>query len=642
MKIMKTTNYMCSLWKTIPCFSLLNMFALCDTVPLPMSVSAWDADPIVWRFDAAQNICTVKHAGRDRGIAVFEIKEGEWCADVTVGAVFTPTETLLPGWCVAGVAIVMDEDNFWHIALVRGPREDGSAHNAELCEMRDGKWLAHVGLPHGDTSRFSETRFGWEYGKPYKFTLTLNWNGVRGEITGPDGEIVLRESFAFTGNVDVVRYGNPALRASGFSGIFADVRMPEEIELVPPPPPRYFGNTFYSVLQDKDGRWSFDNGLGFLLGIDHVKYEGHGCEALGYNPHGRKNDAKYHSREKWEDETLERLKSWGFNATGAGSDVSLRGRKDFAWCDIVGIGEFFASYGDEYAIMDDEKRPCSAFPNVFHPDFPAYARYLARRVCAPYKNDTSCVGWFIDNELRWWGEGHWGSAEGLFEAAMAKPDGHHAKEEAKKFDDKIAFLRHVADTYFRVCAEAIRAAAPNHFVLGARFAGTESAAPVVWEVAGEHCDIVSFNYYPYADLDEGKVFTHLRPGGEPVATNFARYAALCKRPMMVTEWSFPALDAGLPCLHGAGQRFDTQAERARATELFAREMLAMPFIIGYNYFMWVDQPALGISANFPEDSNYGLVNEDNVPYPEITAVFSNLHRRVPGLRAKIFDKLLNF
>jgi len=78
-------------------------------------------------------------------------------------------------------------------------------------------------------------------------------------------------------------------------------------------------------------------------------------------------------------------------------------------------------------------------------------------------------------------------------------------------------------------------------------------------------------------------------------------------------------------VHGAGQRFLTQTGRTAATKLFAQTMLSLPFLIGYDYFMWVDEPALGISTPFPEDSNYGLVNEENVPYPQITGMFTELH-----------------
>ena len=95
--------------------------------------------------------------------------------------------------------------------------------------------------------------------------------------------------------------------------------------------------------------------------------------------------------------------------------------------------------------------------------------------------------------------------------------------------------------------------------------------------------------------------------------------------MLITEWSFPALDAGLPSVHGAGQRFFTQKGRTAATKLFAQTMLSLPYLIGYDYFMWVDEPALGISEAFPEDSNYGLVNEDCEPYEELTEMFTALH-----------------
>ena len=57
-------------------------------------------------------------------------------------------------------------------------------------------------------------------------------------------------------------------------------------------------------------------------------------------------------------------------------------------------------------------------------------------------------------------------------------------------------------------------------------------------------------------------------------------------------------------------------------------MLSLPFLVGYDYFMWVDEPAAGISDAFPEDSNYGLINEQGDAYPEITSMFERLHREV--------------
>jgi hypothetical protein len=145
---------------------------------------------------------------------------------------------------------------------------------------------------------------------------------------------------------------------------------------------------------------------------------------------------------------------------------------------------------------------------------------------------------------------------------------------------------------------------------------------------------VTFNFYPMVDMDEGLVYTDFGKNREIVTTHFETYHNHVKRPMLVTEWSFPALDAGLPSVHGAGQRFFTQAERTTATRLFAQTMLSMPFLLGYDYFMWVDEPALGISTAFPEDSNYGLINEDGEPYELMVNMFTDLHRDAAAWRFK--------
>ena len=620
--------------------------------PLPLAADKWDADPLLWQFDSACGTVSVS-ATNGNGIAV--CNDAPLSGDVVAEAVFVPNATHFPEWCVASVAIVDDEQNYWHVALVRSPLGgDGARQVAELCEMRDGVWLAQQNLPRGKSARAANAR--WEYGKPYKLSLSLGADGIVGEVTGADGEIILCESFAFPSDKPAVKRGRPALRVSGFTGVFSDVRaesgaaIEREHAAFPPydaapvaPEIKSDATGFFRVEEQADGRWwAIDpNGRGtVILGIDHTAYAGHYCEKLGYAPHQRKNDAKYSSRAAWEEETLGRLKAWGFNAFGAGGDRSLH-RRGLAHCGFISIGERFADFGGDYEIMPNEHRPCSAFPNVFHPDFERYAKYLAQRVCAPGKDDPWLFGYFIDNELRWWGSASWGGSEGLYNAALAKPDGHPAKtaalalrreDFASDAEMKTEFLRMAAERYFKVCADAIREADPNHLVLGARFAGTVSSADVVWREAAKYCDVVTFNYYPMADLDSGRVRTSLGRGGELIADHFTRYARLIDKPMLVTEWSFPALDSGLPCENGAGQRFRTQSERAEATGLFAREMLALPFLIGYDYFMWVDEPALGISANFPEDSNYGLVNEDGVPYKEITETFSNINHRAAALR----------
>ena len=193
---------------------------------------------------------------------------------------------------------------------------------------------------------------------------------------------------------------------------------------------------------------------------------------------------------------------------------------------------------------------------------------------------------------------------------------------------KLGFLRLAAERYFGVASAAIRRYDPNHLVMGARFAGIGGAHDAVWEISGKYCDLVTFNIYPWVDLDRNAVFLHRDADAQLVADAFAQRLAIVKRPMLITEWSFPALDSGLPCTAGAGQRFRTQKERTAATELFAKTMLASPGLLGYDYFMWVDEPAEGISDAFPEDSNYGLINLNGDAYPEITSMFTRLHKDI--------------
>jgi hypothetical protein len=596
------------------------------------------------------------------------------CRRATATAVVQADQANPESWSVAGLALVTDPANFWHIALVQSPEASGGKRYFELCEMLDGQWLSQNSL----TVEISETPGTWQPGQPVRLYLKLDPAGIEGRAESPDGTLLFRKRYAFSAKA--VTAGRPGLRAGSFRAEFSNIQFEGADPIVPAAAGElvipYTGASFVPGLTGKatgffrveprDGKWwAFDPlGRGFIpLGIDHVRYSGSWCETLGYAPHGRKNDAKFTNREEWEQQTLDRLTSWGFNLLAASFDNPLRHR-GLAHTAGLNVGSHMASLGDEFDITPNERRPCSAFPNVFHPDFEAFCRYRARTVCARQTDDPWLFGYFLDNELAWWGRG--ATDTGLFDATMGKPASHTAKlglvdvlkrhfsndlaalnrafaTDLPSFDAvlqldalptptdaaraaKHAFLTECAERYFGILTRAIREADPNHMILGARFAGGH-LDPVVWETAGMYSDILSFNFYGSVDLDrrvalaEGRIET-----APPLGERFAEFHEMGgARPMMVTEWSFPALDSGLPCTKGAGQRFRTQAERAEASDIFARTMLALPFLIGYDYFMWVDQPALGISTPFPENSNYGITNEDGVPYPGLVRVLSKIN-----------------
>lgn len=651
--------------------ALLLVFAVAAATlgaALPDDSSVWFRDPLQWR----QSDGGWRVTGNANTLNVCEAMPLVQRAELT--AIVRAANANPDGWSVAAVALVYDADNFWHLALVQAPESAGGRRYIELCEMLEGQWLSQNRL----TVEFSEEPGSWEPGQNIRLTLKLDPEGIEGTATDADGNLLFRRRFAFSDHA--VTCGRPALRAGGFDAEFRDLDFEGSDELAERRPPPTFpayesasfvpelegaGTGFFRVEQRDGTWWAFDPlGRGFIpLGIDHVRYAGSWCEALGYAPHGRKNDAKFANREEWAQQTLGRLTSWGFNLLTASFEPMLRHR-GLGHTTSLSVGNHMASLGDEFDITPHERRPCTAFPNVFHPEFEAFCRFRARTICGPQAEDPWLFGYFLDNELAWWGRG--ATDTGLFDAAMKKPAGHTAKlglvevlkrhfgneldalngafgtalpsfDAVLELDDlptpsdaaraaKHAFLAECAERYFGTLARAIREADPNHMILGARFAGGR-LDPIVWRTAGKYSDIVTFNFYGSVDLDrrvavaEGRIETAV-----PLGERFAEFHELCGgRPLMVTEWSFPALDSGLPCTKGAGQRFRTQAERSLATDIYARTMLALPFLVGYDYFMWVDQPALGISTPFPENSNYGIINEDGVPYPGLVRVLSKIN-----------------
>ena len=110
---------------------------------------------------------------------------------------------------------------------------------------------------------------------------------------------------------------------------------------------------------------------------------------------------------------------------------------------------------------------------------------------------------------------------------------------------------------------------------------------------------------------------------------YREFSDQAQAPLWITEWSFPALDSGLPNKHGAGMRVATQNQKARCYRFFQNTLFALPFMVGSNYFMYIDQPALGISATFPEDSNYGLVDVTDEPWEELTRTAAEVNPQAP-------------
>ena len=385
---------------------------------------------------------------------------------------------------------------------------------------------------------------------------------------------------------------------------------------------------FFTVRQGSDGNWTLvdPNGQDFFArGVDHLRYEGFKDAESGRWNYKEANDAKFGGdREAWAKETLVRLKDWGFNTFGSGPSPELL-HKGVYHTGFLGIG----SFRDE-----TEYRIPPRFPNVFHPDWEGFCDEMAKSECEASRDDPDLIGYFFGNELQWWGDGtgkEW--KFGLFHSAAGLPDGHPAKQALLEYtggltdvsdEVKEGFVRLCAERYFSTVAAAIRKYDPNHLLLGCRFMGVPDGAalPAVWEACGKYCDVVSVNVYPHVDLATGEVLNSRLPDALRFRDVCRQVSAWAGRPLFISEWSFLATDAGLPCSVSSGTRYATQVERARAVATFLRELDECPFIVGTDFFMWVDEPAGGLADGaVGENGNYGLVNDRGEPYRALVDAF---------------------
>ena len=359
------------------------------------------------------------------------------------------------------------------------------------------------------------------------------------------------------------------------------------------------------------------------LGVCHISYEGDRTDD-GQSPYHDVASRRYGDGETWARAQAKRLRQWGFNTIGCWSSPQMNSQ-GLAYTVMLNVSTFAG--GDWLR---------NEFPDVFSPAFSAGAAQSAAEKCAPCKDDPLLLGYFADNELDWNGfrrgltlfdtflardaatpgklalvkqlrERYHGdlaalnaawdlslaSFEALLECKSIQP-GSQAQVETISAD-KDAYLRLAARTYFATCRDAIHAVDPHHMILGVRFAGRAELG--VAEECGKYVDIVSFNDYNY-DVPADKLWDLARD---------------TYRPIMITEWSFKAMDSGLPNLRGAGVPVVTQMERAEAYERYTKQALSLPFVVGLHWFQYTDQPIQG-RAHDGENSNYGLVTIDDEPY----------------------------
>lgn len=394
-----------------------------------------------------------------------------------------------------------------------------------------------------------------------------------------------------------------------------------------------------------DGRWWLIDPDGhpfFSQGINHITLNGT-PDRNGSTPYHDAALARYATAENWAAAQVRRMDEWGYNTVGAWSDQMLFDDRPFT----VLLGMTGQDFGT--GEMED----------LFEPGWEAAARARAATAAASYRDDAQLVGYWSDNELHFgpdWRMLH------LFDSYLRRPASSPGKQRlldllheryatfesfrtdfttsATSWDElaasstvtawtptggeatRAAWVGVVSERYFSVTSTAIRDADPDHLVLGPRFLSQTTGAPVL-EAASRHVDVASFNLYPLRP-ELAQPLRNADPTYLSVEGPLAAQAAILDKPMLISEWSFRAADSGLPnTWPPLFPTLDDQSQRAGAYEAFVASLLETDWIVGQHWFEHADEPPAGRFDG--EDSNFGLVDNDDNPYPLLVATSRTMH-----------------
>ncbi len=386
----------------------------------------------------------------------------------------------------------------------------------------------------------------------------------------------------------------------------------------------------YFTIKNISGRWfliSPDGKPFFSIGISSVAPEDKDYKlgARHYNALETKNEIT------WVKETLPFITNIGFNTIGCWSSPEICKMK---------IPYFI--------IIEFKRTERNKLVDIFGPEFDEMMEKVINENCAKRAEDPYLVGYFVGNDLNWFGDfsffmGHTSYLFDMyFDLDAAAPGKKRVIEYLKarygtienfnrawnlKLPDftgianlkmsqfnagdinaiRTEFLSIIADRYYSLIKEKIKAVDKNHLIFSDRFAN--SVPEQVLKIAGKYCDAISFNYYKnLPDIDRGFLE--------------ALYEFV-KKPVLISEFTFRSMDntSGLHNKVGPDTTVASQEDRGIHYKTFSMSFAGLPFIIGYHWFQFYDDPQDGRASN-DEDNNYGIVDQSGRPYRELISAMT--------------------
>lgn len=382
---------------------------------------------------------------------------------------------------------------------------------------------------------------------------------------------------------------------------------------------------FFRVGQDENGRWTLiapDDRSFFCKAVHGVRRAIDGREGLDVP------------------DSVARLRRWGFNTLGVGSESSAR--ED--GLPFLGVVDFF---GTAAAIV----APGARLPDVFDPDWPARAIERAQSICSWMAEERQLMGWVGDDRLRWAQPSiagrpsllqlclslepsfaayhaawefvlalHDGRLEELARAwAVKMPNKEMVRELTRAEEgigtrgylrDETRWSREFARRYFTGIGTAIRRADPNHLVLGCCTEGPMGPA-VLAECVYPAVDVVMCDWRELPAPVDGA-----QPG--PVIASNVAFASA----------EFQKLPTAARVLRLTSVEW--MLRRGRTT---LERMGRHPAVVGYAWGRWLDEP--GEQPPFGS----GLVHVNGVEAREHTELLTHFNTQLEVGRTNLATTL---
>lgn len=399
------------------------------------------------------------------------------------------------------------------------------------------------------------------------------------------------------------------------------------------------------VVNDR-GVWWFQSPDGAKHLAKGVNVVGPGTSASLYDPSKPEYSTFVHledAYEIWERRTQDRLKAWGFNTIGGWSDPRTYRWKDF-------FAHPFTNYQVEFG---------SIWFDLWNPDYESKAMETAKRLVAPYLDNQRVSGYWLDNEFGW-------AEDYFFGLYFTYPDwmGDRTKApgkrrliakmktlykndyreflkdfttDAKGWDGLFtstttglkpgkgrravdAWMEDIGRRYYGVAKASMKAADPRTPLLGDRFRQYYPQGLV--RGAKGFMDVISTNWE--SPTTDGWI--------SPVYFETLHELSGC--PVIVGEIYANARQNRSGNRHH-GNYFtltDTQGQRAKAAANQVRHYAAFPFVVGWHWFQYYDEPTYG--RNDGENYNMGLVDIFDEPYAELTEAIARAHSETDAIHAQ--------